>query len=217
MLDKKLSEYKIIIGIDLATTKSGCCIFDILNNKPIEFKKITVSDKSVQREFDLYNLLSEFLKEQIEIYGVENILLVREALSSQMGFNSQISTFISLAKSHGILSLIIQKLKLTEYSSNIFSISIKPLFKNQFCADPKKPTKEEIRKQLSNIYGFNELNVSTDESDSLAIIHCLIMSKINKDINERIKELKKEIKILKLDSAKQKRLEEINKLTTYLI
>lgn len=215
MLTKKLSEYDLIIGFDLSTYKTGVCFYNI-KNQTIITSLINERKSSNTKELDLYKDIYELLSQKINEYGSEKkILIVREAPPMQMGIHTTIKTIISLTKSHGILSLVLQELKIDEYNEfGIFPVSIKSIFKTE--TNPK-PTKEIIRKKLAKIYNFEESEITLDESDAIAVIHCLINKKINLDILTEIKNIKKEIKLTKSDLIKSRRLKDIETLQSFLI
>ena len=96
------------------------------------------------------------------------------------------------------------------------SISVRAYFKT-LLGGVEKPQKEDVANYLKGrLKDFNFDEYPLDVTDSLAVAVTLVEKKANADINERIKELKKELKNAK-SAGKQDRLEkEIQKLQGFL-
>ena len=121
-------------------------------------------------------------------------------------------TLQSLAQAHAIMELAVHNSNNVELydEHGIHSTSVKALFKTPDCP---KPQKSDIRKALVKEYQLDDSKLTDDVSDSIAVVHTLLTKRWNQDIDERIKELKKEIKNLKVAHAKEQRQAEIDKLS----
>ena len=113
------------------------------------------------------------------------------------GGNSTVQTFIALARSHAILDTYLFKNKIATYDYiGVYPVSTHAYFKRLINADKDyKVTKEDIREYLYRLYSIKDLTL--DESDSIFLAKTLVEVNWNKDINEKIKELKRHKKTLK--------------------
>ena len=57
---KFLEEYDYVLGVDLATYRTGVCLFDLKKNKFVLLQEIVVKKESEQKNLDLYYLLLDF-------------------------------------------------------------------------------------------------------------------------------------------------------------
>lgn len=205
-----LNEIGAIIGIDLAMYHTGMSVYDVHQGFFAEFIPITVKNNSECKFSDLYDMLTTEFRRISHIYG--RIMVVQERLPNQGGVHSTVQTLQSLAQAHAIMELAVHNSNNVELydEHGIHSTSVKALFKTPDCP---KPQKSDIRKALVKEYQLDDSKLTDDVSDSIAVVHTLLTKRWNQDIDERIKELKKEIKNLKVAHAKEQRQAEIDKLS----
>lgn len=207
-----LKDIGAIIGIDLAKFHTGICVYK-RDVGFVEFLPINVKNTEENKELSLFIQLKDLFQKIKEKYGKNGVIaVIQERLPSQCGRFSTIQTLQALSASHAILHLAVQVTDGVELYDNdgIHTISIKTLFKSPSCP---KPQKEDIRKALVELYHLDDTLLTDDISDAIAVVHTLLVKRWNQDIDERIKELKKEIKGLKLARAKEEREVEINRLS----
>lgn len=207
----ELNQFTHIVGIDLATYKTGTCVYDTQNKKFCEGKELVVEKDSSQKNLDLYFLLTDFLKGVTKKYG-NKILVTKESCPKQNGPFTTVNTLQSLAGSHAILDVVLGlNTGCMPYDEvGVHSISVKTFFRSE--ALPK-PQKGDIRKELVAMYNLDDTKLTDNITDSMGVVHVLVYRKWNNDIDAQIKELKKEIKKLKTPKAIDLRKEEIEKLT----
>lgn len=204
-----LSSFGAIVGIDLASHKTGVTVYSVSRETFEEFIPITVTNSGEGREYSLFIQLKEVFEKIVNKY--REILVIQERCPYQAGPHSTISTLQNLMGAHWIMRLAVTMTQGVEiYDENgIHSTSVKPLFKTQDCP---KPQKSDIRKQLVEKYHLDDSLLTDDISDAIAVVHTLLHKKWNADIDDQIKELKKEIKKLKVNNAIESRQEEIQRL-----
>lgn len=209
--NKKLDEISYIVGFDLALYRTGVCLYDVKKQKFINYQEIEVRKNSENPILDLYNKIKEYFKNVKLLLNSRNIMVVREALPQQCGIHSTINTLQQLAKAHAILDLCIaQNLGVDEYNeSGVHTVSVKAFFRSE--AVPK-PQKEDIRRALVDYYNIDNNLLTDNISDAMAVVHILVHQKWNKDIDEEIKNIKKEIKKLKRQNAIEGKNQEIERL-----
>lgn len=213
---KKLQDFDFLICFDLAKFETGVSLLNIkdLNNIKLEnYYQISIDKKTEEPFGDFYNALGGLFSHiQAYIGDLSKVLVVREKQPSGFNVTTTISTLQALAGIHAILDVYVSALQLTEYEDGIHASSVKAWARKMTNID--KPQKEDIKKFLENKYpSLRKENATLDISDSVAVGQCLIDSKWNADIKDKIKELKKKIKELKLQVAKdkiEKTIEEYN-------
>lgn len=205
-----LNEIGAIIGVDLAMYHTGMCVYDVRQGFFAEFIPITVKNNSECKFADLYDMLVTEFRRISRIYG--RIMIIQERLPNQGGVHSTVQTLQSLAQAHAIMELAVHNSNNVELydEHGIHSTSVKSMFRTQECP---KPQKGDIRKALVKLYLLDDTILTDDISDACAVVHTLLTKRWNQDIDERIKELKKEIKNLKVARAKEQRRVEIDKLS----
>lgn len=77
-----LNDFNYIIGIDLATYKTGISIYSNKTKVFCEFREIEISKSSQQKNYDLFKALNCFFEEMQHKYENESFLVVKEALPS---------------------------------------------------------------------------------------------------------------------------------------
>ncbi len=205
----KLENYDYIIGVDLASYKTGVCVYDIKQNCFVDSNVIEVSKQSEDKIFELYNKLDAFF---IELLAKRsgNYIIVKEACPSQNGPFSTISTLQSLAQAHAVLDIVATLHKIPFYDyRGVHSITVKSFFRTK---ENSKPQKEDIRKKIVEFYNLKDDELTNDISDAMGVVHVFIHKKWNADIDQEIKNIKKEIKALIKEEAINIRKDKIQAL-----
>ena len=196
----KIYEFDYIIGFDLAYHKSGIAIYDIKNKCILDTLKICIPNNREASIFDLYSTLGNMLDNISSKYNGK-ILAIKEAMPLQCGKFTTVQTLQQLAKAHAALDICLYQRSKQYFvydEVGIHSVSVKSLFKKN---KEDKPTKKDIQNKLCEIYDLKCFDLTEDISDAVAVIHTLIYKKWNADIKDEIKNVKKEIKELKQESA----------------
>ena len=200
---QKITVYKYLVMFDLASKTTGVCLYDLLQQKPVSTKILKVLKTQELQSAELLDLIDGYFNE-LYSKGIkkEEILVSKEAMPTQLrGGNSTVQTFIALARSHAILDTYLFKNKIATYDYiGVYPVSTHAYFKRLINADKDyKVTKEDIREYLYRLYSIKDLTL--DESDSIFLAKTLVEVNWNKDINEKIKELKRHKKTLKATHA----------------
>ena len=61
---KEITDYKYLVMFDLASKKTGVCLYDIYKNEPIHTSMIIVNNHELGI-VDLYNLIDEYFKKLV--------------------------------------------------------------------------------------------------------------------------------------------------------
>lgn len=198
----KLSDLGAIVGVDLAQYHTGVTVYS--KGQFTHFIPINVKNTDEAKEHSLFMQFTNLFQALLIEYARngEKIMVVQERQPLQNGKNSTAQTICALARAHAILHLAVQffeKDGVEFYDENgIHSTSVKALFKTKECP---KPQKGDIRKELVKLYQLDDTKLTDDISDAIAVVHTLINKKWNQDIDEKIREIKKEIKKLKAPHA----------------
>lgn len=211
--NKSLNEYRYVLSFDLAKVHTGWSLLDIADMKLIDCGVIDTSDYGDHpwRYFykELFEVFVKTQKRNIDFF------IVKEKLPSQNGPHSTVATLQELAKTHAIFDLALQVSSLPTYDfCGVHSVSEKAYFKK--LTDLEKPTKQDIFNQIKkmiDLNGFDD-NINLDISDSIAVSLTLINKKWNSDIDEEIKNKKKELKKSKTDKKINRLQEEIDFLNS---
>lgn len=216
--NRKLKDYDYLVMFDLASHKTGVCVWDIKNNKPVKTCTLVVTKEDGIFVSNLYEQIHEFfVKTIMELRTTSSqIFISKEAMPTQLrGGSSTVQTFIALAKAHAILDLCSKNFGLDVYDyTGVYPATTHAYLRKVLGLESKAAIdKKDIKKYIEENYGIT-VN-SLDESDAVFLAVTLINTKWNKDIDEEIKEVKKHKKILK--SAKAIRdcddlMEELEKL-----
>lgn len=206
----KLSDFSYILGVDLATYKTGISLYDISKKMFVEFIPLTIHKNSTNRNYDLYAELVHLFSRLSKQYEGK-ILVIKERCPQQNGKFTTSNTLQSLAGSHAVLDVALGCCSnpIAYDENGIHSTSIKTLFKSPICPQPQK---DDIRKALVERYHLDDTLLTDDISDAIAVVHTLLVKKWNADIDDHIKEIKKEIKKLKAKNAISARQAEIERL-----
>jgi len=215
---KPLDEYDYLVMFDLASHNTGVCLWNLKANRP-EDTFIVVSNKvDGNFVFDLYQQL-ENLFQSIQNKGISlaNIFVSKEAMPAQLrGGSSTVQTFIALAKAHAILDLYLEQHGIDTYDYvGVYPASTHAYLKKVLGLDSKASVdKKDIKKYIHDNYGLD--TQTFDESDAVFLAQTLINSKWNKDIEEKIKDIKRHKKTLKMAKAIQDCDNQISSLQSML-
>jgi len=197
--------YKYLIMFDLASRITGVCIWDINAKKPLDLAILSVSEHEDLPVMGLYNEIDTFFKKLFK-KGIkkEDIVVSFEAVPAQIraGKSSTIQTFVALAKAHAILDLYLFMNNIATYDNvGIYPITTHSYFKN--LTNRKKDdkiTKDDIKMYVVKEYSLSP-DITYDESDAVFLAKTFFDVKWNRDINDKIKEIKRHIKTLKAPHA----------------
>ncbi len=197
---KALSEYQYILMFDLASKKTGVCLWDIKRSIPIYTKQIiTKSDAELPAQ-GLKEVINECVEEIIQKYNIQKdyILFYQEAMPTQVhGGSSTVQTFIALARSHAVLDLYTYEKGFAIYDYvGVYPISTHSYLKKLNGWDNKhKVDKTDIQKYVEENYGLK--NLTPDEYDAVFLAKTFVDVKWNKDLDEEIRNIKRHKKELK--------------------
>ena len=197
-----LNKYKYLLMFDLASKVSGICLWDLQANKPIETAVIKVANNAELSIADLDEKINEYFQQlQDKGYSLQDILVSKEMAPLQAGKFTTAQTLIALGKAHAVLDLYCYK-----NSIDVFDyVGVSPstthaYFRGLLNIDKKQPiTKEDIRDYIYSEYDIRDIIL--DESDAVFLAKTFIDIYWNRQIDERIKEVKRHRKTLKADHA----------------
>lgn len=200
--NNSLEDFDYIIGFDLASYKTGACIYSLSSNKFIEFTELVVSKNTLTKNYDLFIILKDWLQKSLDRYSGK-FFIVKEACPLQNGQFSTINTLQSLTQAHGTLEIVAELLHIPFYDyKGIHSTSVKAFFRTP---ENSKPQKEDIKNKILELYSEVPDNITDNISDAMGVVHVLLYKKWNQDIEEEIKRNKKEKKNLQRQEAIEKR------------
>ena len=220
--NKKITEYKYLIMFDLASKLTGICVWDLEQKKPVKTEQIKVNtDDDKLAVGQLYELIEEFflkIEKELKITK-ENYFISFEAAPSQIrgGGGSTIQTFVALARAHAILDIytFLQGQDVYDYVG-VYPISTHAYLKKIESFDKDhKITKDDIKDYIYKTYGIK--NVSYDETDAIFLAQTLVENKWNNDIKEKIRDIKRHKKTLKMQYAIDSCDDEIKRLEGLLL
>lgn len=210
--NNKITDYSLIVGVDLAIYKTGIAVYDVNKNNFVLYKEAQVPDTAEMHFAELYKALDGIFSE-IENAFEGKFLVIKEACPAQNGRFSTIKTLQGLAGAHAILELVLynHSNRYDYYDdTGVYPVSVKALFRSE---ETPKPRKEDIRAQILKTYNIEDTPaVTTNISDAMGVVYTLVASKWDKDIDAYIKKLKKEEKELTSSSAVKHREQEIERL-----
>jgi hypothetical protein len=189
-----------ILMFDLASHITGWCLYDSVRGIPLRHGLIVVDRDGPNPDYDL----KEQLKKTISSVQSDDLIVSTEAMPTQLrGGSSTIKTFIAMAQAHSDLAIACAEAgvrmydRIGVYPASTHAYLRRLLGKGKDFA----PTKDDIRSYCCQLWRLNIESVSYDESDAMFLAKTLIDVKWDKDIDERIKDLKRHRKGLKEPSA----------------
>ena len=185
---------------DLASHITGWCLYDSIRGVPLRHGVITVDRDGPNPDFDL----KEQLKKAISSMQSDDLIVSTEAMPTQLrGGSSTIKVFIAMAQAHSDLSIACAEAGVRMYDRiGVYPASTHAYLRRLLGKDMNfKPDKDDIRSYCCDLWHLNIESVSYDESDAMFLAKTLIDVKWDKDIDERIKDLKRHRKGLKEPSA----------------
>lgn len=197
------STYRYLVMFDLASKVTGVCLWDIKNNKPVQTSILKVSGQQELPAAELYNLIDNYFQ-ALNKSGIllSEVIVYKEAMPTQLrGGNSTVQTFIALARSHAILDLYTYMHNIAIYDyTGVYPASTHAYFKKiKGWSNDHSVQKADIRDYIQQEYKLE--NLSLDESDSVFLAKTFVDVKWNKDLDEKIKEIKRHCKTLKANHA----------------
>jgi hypothetical protein len=194
---------KYILMFDLASHITGWCVYDVHLGKPVERGIINVDRDQDCPDFVLMTDLSALIKNKIMQYS--DIMVATEAMPTQLrGGSSTIKTFVAMARAHCDLDLACEMTRANVYDRiGVYPASTHAYIKRILGKDKDfKPTKDDIKTYVCSTYKIDPKSITYDETDAIFLAKTLIDVKWDKDIQERIKELKRHKKELKTDKGR---------------
>lgn len=200
---KALTEFDCLVMFDLASKVSGVCLWDLRKNAPIKTSVLKVSGSSESPVAELWGLIDSYFGELNKIsISSDRVLVAKEAMPTQLrGGSSTVQTFLALARSHATLDLYLQLHGIAAYDHvGVYPISTHAYLKKLNGWEAGHPVEKiDIREFVEREYGL--MGLTLDESDSVFLAKTFVDVKWNKDIDERIREVKRHKKGLKAPHA----------------
>lgn len=202
---KSILSYNYLVMFDLASKITGVCVWDINAKKPLDLGILCVQGQDELPVIGLYNELQKFF-DSLWIKGIQKqeVIVSFEAVPSQIrsGKSSTIQTFIALSKAHAALELFLYMNDIDYYDGvGLYPITTHAYLKKIKQMDQKeKVTKEHIKSFVIEEYHLNS-EITFDESDAVFLAKTFIDVKWNRDIEEKIREIKRHKKALKAQHA----------------
>ena len=201
---KKLSLFEYLLMFDLASKKTGVCLWDLNKKVPIYTKQIVTPSTEELSVYGLKKEIEKCVNFIISEYGINKsgILLYKEAMPTQVhGGSSTVQTFLALAKSHAVLDLYAFENGFPVYDYiGVYPITTHSYLKKLNGWDNNhKVDKTDIQKYVEQRYGVSKL--TPDEYDAIFLALTFIEVKWNKDLEEEIKVVKRHKKELKMQHA----------------
>ena len=206
---KSLNDYDYLIMFDLASKKTGVCVFDLRNKRPESTSLLEVTGKKELPVAELKDLIDTFMTSTLSRLSAakKRILVSFEAMPVQLrGGNSTISTFVALARSHAILDDYLFENDWDTYDYvGIYPASTRAYYYKLRPEDKKLDTdiKTLVFNFVSAEYNLKD-KIALDESDAVFLAKTLIDVKWNNDLAELIREKKRHKKTLKAPHAIKK-------------
>lgn len=216
-----LGDYDYLLMFDLASRKTGVCLWDISTATPVWTTIIEVRGEKETPSEELYVLLDR-LMDQLRDKGISpstDVLIGKEAMPTQIrGASSTVQTFLALARSHAILDLYAAQNDIDVYDYvGVYPISTHAYLKKLVeIPEGRKVQKQDIKDYVVTTYGVAD-DLSFDEYDAIFLAQTLVRVKWNKDINEEIRALRRRRKELKSASRVSVYLEEEKRLLGLLV
>lgn len=216
--NESLQKYDYILSFDLAKHTTGWALVDIKNNQVI-MSDVIISDGSKESLWDdLYQRFVTVFKRVQQYCGDNNksFFVVKEKLPAQAGAFTTIASLQALAGVHAVWELACCHMHIPTYDyEGVHSVSVKAFYKREYGIE--KPQKEDIARCVGAKYSFQNPLHSMDITDAIAVVQTLTGYKWNADIQDRIKQLKKDIKKYKSPKKIQELTDDIASLQKLLI
>lgn len=198
---KNYKEYQYICCFDIAT-HCGCSVYSIKEDKFIYWEEIYLGNHLDEPNY-FYSQLERFFAELFQKYQIDkkDILVIKERYILQMmGGRTNIKTIINLIKWQTIFDLFLSINDFDVYDFIGLSVPTCKAYYRRIM-NQKDINKLDIQNFVCNKYNIQIGEEMTDNiSDSMSLI-LPFFYKWNIDIDDEIKQTKKEIKTLKQNSA----------------
>lgn len=209
-----IQNYRYVLSFDLAKQETGWALVDITDNKVVKCGMVILDDKAESPWADVYDKIELVIKDVQEFCKKSNeqFFVLKEKLPNQAGRFTTIASLQGLAQAHAIWELACKKSGAEPYDyDGVHAVSVKAFFKRTYGVE--KPQKEDIAKLVCERYGFELGNRPFDITDAIACVQTLVEYKWDADIEDKIKELKKEQKKYKTNKKKNEITEEISRIS----
>lgn len=114
---QELLQYKYLVMFDLASKKTGVCVFDLANKRPFYTEVIEVEGHQELSTAELQEKINNFfLNLTHHNISLSQILVSKERMPTQIhGGSSTVQTFVALARSHAILDTYLYTHEIATY------------------------------------------------------------------------------------------------------
>lgn len=213
--NQDLNSYEYLIMFDLASKITGVCVWDIKKGKPLNTYVIKIKGEGELPFAELKAKINTFFDKFEKEIGYGKYFVSKEMMPTQIhGGSSTVQTFVALAKSHVILDVCCYERGIPCYDyKGVAPTTTHAYFRHINGLDiGNKVTKEMVRDYLYGIFP-TELKITTlDETDAVFLAKTLCEFKWDKDIAEKIREIKRHKKELKAAHAISALDQEIKRL-----
>jgi len=211
----KMDSYKYLVMFDLASKVTGVCVWNIAKKEPLCTAVIRVKDGTELPAAELKTRINALFDELDKEIGRENYFVSKEMMPTQIhGGSSTVQTFVALAKSHAILDVCCYERGIPCYDyKGVAPATTHAYFRHiNGLGAGDKVTKEMVRDYLYGIFPAELKTTTLDETDAVFLAKTLCEFKWDKDIAERMREVKRHKKELKAAHAISALDQEIERL-----
>jgi len=216
--EKCLRDFDYLISYDIAT-HCGIAIQDLKTEKIIYYTEIDLSKSKELKEVAFWNALENFYNKLLLnniISSLSKVIAIKEQFVSQMGGSrfTQLNTLLGLSKLQTIWNVYhnINEIWVYDYDG-IHPSTHKSWWRKELGLEEvdKIIIQNAVIKKYNLESNYYE-KITDNISDAISLFEPFKKVKINNDINDRQKELRKEIKSLKSSKAIEDRYVEIGRL-----
>lgn len=209
--NKKLQDYQYICCFDIAT-HCGCSVYSLEKQNFIYYIEFNAGygDDNISAFYDLLNNFFQDIQKNFGVTKENSFCLKEKKVLQMMGGKTTIKTIINLTKLQAVYDLFLYLNDFPVYDWEGISVPTCKAYYRKVLGK-KDITKQDIQEYVCNYYRISTDGITDNISDSMSFI-LPFMLKWNKDIDEKIKELKRERKALKAINAIKQKDKEIERL-----
>ena len=211
---KSLSEKRYVLAFDLAKITTGWALFDLKEEKIVDFGMIKNVDNVDNFWYASYCNFSSFLSSLVERFPKEEIVVTKEQCPSQAGPFSSIAALQTLYATHAVVDVLCDQLGLECYDYDGVHVStVRAFFRK--VSGVQSPQKEDVRDAIKAKFpDFDLGDYPLDITDAIGVAVTLVYAKYNADCKQQIKQLKKQLKEAKSKKKQDRLSEEIEKISS---